>query len=224
MLAPTTGKAQTNFSLGADFVSSYLWRGAATAGARIQPSLGLTAGGFSVGVWGNGDISGASYKEVDLSVEYSVGGLTDYWWSGESAFNYFDFEEDACQHLLEVNLGYEFESGLGFSWNTMIAGTGDKFLDDTKTKRAFSTYVEAGYSFSVKDVALTATLGCSPWKSNVMYTGAYPFATDGFAVTNISLTATKDMVFTDKFSPPVFGQLAFNPATEDVFLIFGIGF
>ena len=106
----------------------------------------------------------------------------------------------------------------------MIAGTADKYLDDTKTKRAYSTYVEAGYSFDVKDVSLTGTLGFSPWKSNVLYTGAYPYATDSFAVTNISLTASKSISITDSFSLPVFGQLAFNPATEDVFLIFGIIF
>ena len=228
LLIPATTKAQTEFSLGADFVSSYMWRGVATAGASIQPALDLTAGGFSIGAWGSVEVAGSGYKEVDLAIGYSIGGfsigLTDYWWDGEGTFNYFQFKEDQCSHLLEVNLGYEFESGLGFSWNTMIAGTGDKFLDDTKTKRAYSTYVEAGYSFDVKDVGLTAALGFSPWKSDVLYTGAYPYATDGFAVTNISLTASKSISITDSFSLPVFGQLAFNPATEDVFLIFGISF
>ena len=228
LLMPVTSKAQTDFSFRADFVSSYMWRGVATAGASIQPAMGLTAGGFSIGTWGSVEVAGFGYKEVDLAIGYSVGGfsigLTDYWWDGEGAFNYFKFKEDQHSHLLEVNLGYELESGLSFSWNTMVARTGDKYLDDSETKRAYSTYVEAGYSFDVKDVNLTASLGFNPWKSNVLYTDAYPYATDGLAVTNISLTASKSISISDRFSLPVFSQLAFNPATEDVFLVFGISF
>ena len=228
LLMSVTSKAQTDFSFGADFVSSYMWRGVATAGASIQPAVDLTAGGFSIGAWGSVEVAGFGYKEVDLAIGYSIGGfsigLTDYWWDGEGAFNYFKFKEDQHSHLLEVNLEYELESGLSFSWNTMVAGTGDKYLAETDTKRAYSTYVEADYSFDVKDVSLTAALGFNPWKSNVLYTGAYPYATDELAVTNISLIASKSISVTDRFSLPVFGQLAFNPATEDVFLVFGISF
>ena len=57
-----------------------------------------------------------------------------------------------------------------------------------------------------------------------MYTNGYPYATDGFAVTSLSLTASKEIAITDKFSLPVFGQVTFNPAKEDVFLVFGFSF
>ncbi len=232
LLAPVTGKAQCDFSVGADFVSSYVWRGAATAGTSIQPSMGLSASGFNVGAWGSVDISGQGYKEVDLSVSYTIGGfrfgLTDYWWDGEGAFDYFDFKKDESSHLLEANLGYKFGFGLELSWNTVVAGAGDKYADGDDTKRTFSTYVEAGYSFAIKDVNLIAAIGASPWKSDVLYTGyekdGQQYGTDGFAVTNISLAASKDVAITDKFSMPLFGQLAFNPAKEDVFLVFGLSF
>ena len=225
----TTTKAQPDFSFGADFVSSYMWRGMAVAGTSIQPSMDLTAGGFGIGAWGSVDISGNGYKEINLSLTYSVNGfsigLSDYWWNGEDAFDFFNFEKNSCPHYLDVNLGYEFDFGLHLEWNTIVAGAGDKYLGNNgKSKRAFSSYFEAGYSFNIQDVELTAALGFTPWNSAVMYTEAYPYATNGFAVNNISLKASKDITVTDKFSLPVFGQLAFNPATEDVFLIFGISF
>ncbi len=232
LLTPVTGKAQCDFSAGADFVSSYVWRGVATAGTSIQPSMGLSVGGFSVDAWGSVDIAGQGYKEVDLSASCTISGfrfgLTDYWWDGEGAYDYFDFKKDESSHLLEVNLGYKFDFGLGLSWNTMVAGAGDKYTDGGDIKRAFSTYVEAGYSFSIKDISLTVAIGASPWKSNVLYTSyekdGQQYGTDGFAVTNISLAASKDVAVTDKFSLPLSGLLAFNPAKEDVFLVFGFSF
>ncbi|MDR1666926.1 MAG: hypothetical protein LBS03_04445 [Bacteroidales bacterium] len=249
LLMPATSKAQTEFSVGADLVSSYVWRGSVGAGASFQPSVGLTAGGFSIGFWGSTDIASLGLKEVDLSLGYSVGGLsiglTDYWWNGEGSFEEIDtdgdgtpdavestgfdyfqlFKEDANSHLLELNLGYSFEFGLSLSLNTMLAGAQDKYVDDNgELKRSFTTYFELGYDFSIGDVSLTAALGLSPWNKTGLYTGGYPYATDGLAVTNIALTASKEIAITDKFSLPVFGQIGFNPAKEDVFLVFGISF
>ncbi|MDR1865896.1 MAG: hypothetical protein LBR08_10045 [Bacteroidales bacterium] len=242
LLVPATSKAQTEFSVGADLVSSYVWRGVYNAGASFQPSVALTAGNFSIGAWGSTNFVLAQ-KEVDLFLSYSIGGLsvglTDYWWSGEGALDYFQlFKKDANSHLLELNLGYSFEFGLSLSLNTMLAGSQDKYIDDAGTvKRSFTTYFEAGYDFSVGDVNLTAALGFSPWNKTGLYTGGslfglpsaglvfpYAYATDEFAVNNISLKAAKEITITDSFSLPVYGQLIFNPAIEDAFLVFGITF
>jgi hypothetical protein len=246
LLLPATGKAETDFSVGADLVSSYVWRGVYNAGASFQPSVGLTAGGFSVGFWGSSDfVLGA--KEVDLSLAYTLGGftvgLTDYWWSGEGVLDYFQLtkkqtldhfvaEEFANSHLLELNLGYAFEFGLSLSLNTFLAGAQDLYENNGKITRSFTSYFEAGYDFKIGEVDLTAALGLSPWNKTGAYTGGslflggspYPYATDGFAVNNISLTAKKEIAITDKFSLPVFGQVSWNPAIEDVFLVFGISF
>jgi hypothetical protein len=231
ILLPVTvrAKAPTGFSLSADFVSSYVWRGTYCAGTSIQPAMGFEAGGFFIEAWGSVDVGGQGLKEVDLSTGYSFGkfsiGLSDYWWNNEFAHDYFRFKKDFSSHILEVNLDYEFVSGFHLSWNTMIAGAQDKYVNDSgKTRRAFSTYIEAGYSFDIGSVELTAAIGCSPWKSDVMYTGNYEYGTDGFAVNNISLSATKSITVTDRFSLPVFGKLVFNPSTEDVFFVFGISF
>lgn len=48
---------KVNFKVSADVVSSYVWRGAYNAGASIQPTLGMSAGNFSLTVWGSKEIS-----------------------------------------------------------------------------------------------------------------------------------------------------------------------
>jgi len=222
VLAVSTAKSQTEVSFGADLVSSYVWRGTLCAGTSIQPALGLSIGDFSIGAWGSVDASNRGFKEVDLAVSYAFGGftvgVTDYWWNGEGAFDYFHFKENESSHLLEANLSYAHESGFSLAWNTMLAGAQDK--DFVTGDRVFSSYAEAGYTFDVNGIELTAALGFCPWKPNHMY----GTTTDSFAVTNISLAASKTIEITNMFSVPVFSQLIFNPATEDVFLVFGVSF
>ena len=222
------GKAE--FSVNADLVSSYVWRGIYLGGSSIQPDMSFSLGGFSVGAWGSVDITGfGMYKEVDLYASYSFGnftaGLFNYWDCSEGDFNYFDFSENTA-HKLEVNLLYSFDPfPLSLGWNTIVAGN-DHFNENGKAKRAFSTYAEASYAFSVKEVYLDVALGVSPWKSSTLYTNYYwrNGEKDGFQVVNLSLTASRNIKITDRYSLGIFGQLAFNPACEDTFFVFGIKF
>ncbi len=231
LFMPFTGWAQSkcDFSLGADFVSSYIWRGMYLSGTSIQPDMGMEIGGFSIGAWGSIDISNTGYKEVDLVAGYSLGGfyfgLSDYWVSEEDSYNYFDFKKNETSHTLEVNLIYSFPTfPLSLSWNTMVAGNDQYLNNNGKLKQAFSTYVEAAYAFSVKDINLDVALGASPWNSRTQYTTGYTYATNNFAVVNISLKAAKDIQITENYSLGVFGQLVFNPAKDDAFFVFGINF
>jgi len=217
-----------DFSLGADLVSSYLWRGTVYSGASIQPAMELNIGGFTIGAWGSVEMASSGFKEVDLTANYNFGnftvGLFNLWPSWEGENNYFDFSESTV-HVLEANLLYSFDPfPLTLGWNTIIAGD-DKYMNNNgKLKRAYSTYVEATYSFSVKNVKLELVVGASLWKSSVLYTNHWRGGTDGFAVVNTSLMATREIKITDSYSLPIFTQLAFNPANEDAFLVFGIKF
>ncbi|MDR1526604.1 MAG: hypothetical protein LBS46_02900 [Dysgonamonadaceae bacterium] len=200
------GITAQEFSVGADVVSSYVWRGAYQGGgASIQPSLTFSSGGFSIGAWGSSNFSGGN-KEVDFSLAYAVGGvslaITDYWWEGENALNYFNYHN---AHHLEAGLSYTLPESfpLRLAWNTM-------FIEPDSQ---FSTYIEAAYPFEVKGVNLEATLGITPWE------GIYA---DRLAISNISLKASKEIKITDSFSLPVFSQIILNPDTEDIFLVFGI--
>lgn len=56
--------------------------------------------------------------------------------------------------------------------------------------------------------------------------GAVPYATDfyganGFAVTNISVQAAKEIRVTDSFTLPLFAGIAANPCAQKTYLYFG---
>jgi hypothetical protein len=210
-----------NFSVGADVVSSYIWRGDYSGAAGIQPHIGLDIAGFSIGAWGNTDFTGAASKEVDFTVGYEIAGLslalTDYWIvnqdDGDKYFNY-DAKKGGA-HAFEAPLGYTLpvESfPLSLSWNTIFAGADGV---NAKAVKAYSTYVEASYPFAIKEVALDAAIGLSPWETSF-------YASNGFSVVNISLKASKEIKVTNSFTLPLFGQLIVNPRSEDAFFVVGV--
>ena len=220
-----------NLSVSADVVSTYVWRGSYQAGTSIQPCMEFTAGGFSIGAWGSVDIAGFGYKEMDLMAYYSfknvTAGIFDYWVAGEMNYRFFDFSK-STQHLLDAWLTYDFNRlPLTVGWYTIVAGDEQfsKYEKKGKMKKAFPTYIEAIYTFPVKEVNLEATIGVSPWNSGVIYNRADEGGhTNGFAVVNLSLKASKDIKITEHYAFPVYGQLILNPAKEDLFLVFGIKF
>ena len=75
-----------SFSGGADIVSTYLWRGVYEAGVSFQPTLVMTAGNFSATAWGSVDFASTTYKEMDLTLAYTLGPVTrslaDLYWTG----------------------------------------------------------------------------------------------------------------------------------------------
>lgn len=75
-----------SFSLGADVVSRYVWRGTDFGESiSIQPALTYTHGGFSIGSWASyaADPSSAGVNEHDLWLSFAAGpisvGVTDYY-------------------------------------------------------------------------------------------------------------------------------------------------
>lgn len=229
-----------SFNVQGNLVSSYVWRGMYQSGAAIQPTLGLSAGGFSLTAWGSVDFTGQGHKEADLTAAYSVKGFTislaDYWWAGQAGSNtsgekanadvdgagrnkYFNFDNHDTKHILEAGLAYTLpieKFPLSIAWYTMFWGGDKKANDKGEVKNAYSSYIELNYPFTVKTVDLNTTLGASPFKSPGNYYN------DGFAVTNVGLKATKAIRFTDNFSLPVFAQAIWSPSREDVHFVFGI--
>lgn len=207
-----------NFSVGADVVSSYVWRGAYSGEAAFQPAASLSIGNFSLSAWASTGIT-SLHKEVDFTVGYSIGGLslaiTDYWWEGEGAFKYLNYGKETA-HLWEGSLGYTLpvkSFPLSLSVNTMFAGADKKTEEGKEDKNNFSTYIEASLPFTIKDVNLSASVGATPWKGDIYASQA--------SVVNISLKAGKEIKITDSFSLPVFGQIILNPHQEDIFFVFG---
>ena len=220
-LVAVTTQAQ-KFSLGADLVSSYVWRGFNFGGTSIQPSIGFEAGNFSIGAWGSVNASDfQSYKEFDLTAGYRFSGIsiavTDYWIAQEGTSSYFNYNKDkGTAHTFEASLGYALPIAkfpLSLSWNTNFAG-----IDGLKSngKTAWSSYFELSCPFDIKDVALTAALGLTPWETDYYSAGS-------FAVINVSLKAVKEIKISE-LHLPLFVQLVLNPRTENAFLVFGVSF
>lgn len=216
-------QSEIEIDLGADVVSSYVWRGFKTAGASVQPSLSASLGGFSLSAWGSTDFTGnEGSKEVDFTAAYEKSGfkiaLTDYWWDGEGAYRYFsypDTETGNGGHMLEGTIGYTFPEAfpLSVSWNTFFLGRGNKKANGDNS---YSTYVELAYPFSVKGVDMGISTGFTPWENATLGTSK------GFKVTSVMLHASKSIKITDSFSLPVFANIIANPAQEDIHFVFGI--
>jgi len=205
-------------SLGTDIVSHYIWRGQELGAVSLQPSLGVSYKGLSLGAWGSAGLSRPSdTEEFDLTLSYSAGGfnigVTDYWFnSGPDLQNrYFKYGKGATNHVFEAFAGYDFDFA-SLQWYTNFAGN-DCVNEDGRL--SYSSYLEASVPFAFGGVDWTATAGVVPFATDF-------YGVDGFALINLALTASKDIRVTDTFSIPVFAQLAANPDTGKAFLVFGI--
>ena len=200
-----------------DFVNEYIWRGQKLGDVAVQPTLGVGYKGLSLTAWGSYGLSNKDdVKEMDLTLGYAVGGLnigiTDYWFSEglDPDGRYFKYDAHGTNHLFEANIGYDF----GFAslqWYTNFAGNDGL---NKSGKRAYSSYVEASVPFGLASIDWTATAGAVPYASTL-------YGTTGFAVTNLSLRATKDIRVTNSFRIPIFAQLTGNPCAQKAYLVFG---
>ena len=112
--------------------------------------------------------------------------------------------------MFEANIGYDF----GFAslqWYTNFAGNDGVNKDG---KRAYSSYFEVNVPFKLVTVDWTAAAGAVPYATDF-------YGTTGFAVTNLSLKATKEIKVTDSFSIPIFGQVVGNPCSQKAYLVLG---
>ena len=196
-------------STGADFVSTYVWRGVAYSGPSIQPYVDFTAGNFSFGGWGSQGYDG--FQEMDLYASYSFDfglsiGITDYYYPGTPWLSFSEDADagDAGSHAFELNAGYG-SGAFSFSANYILneaSGAGSAGGD---------TYFELGYSLSAADLFVGAGDG---WHSS-----------DGeFALVNVGVTVSKELKITETFSVPLFGSMVLNPDSEQFYLLAGVSF
>ena len=208
-------KIETTIS--GDIVSRYIWRGQDLGDVSLQPTLGIGYKGLSLTAWGNVGLSNPSdTKEFDLTLAYTIGGfnigVTDYWLSEglDPEARYFKYDAHGTNHVFEANIGYDFGVA-SIQWFTNFAGNDGTNKDG---KRAYSSYAEIVVPFKLSAIDWTATVGAVPYATDY-------YGTTGFAVTNLSLKATKDIKITDSFSIPIFGQIVGNPCSQKAYLVFG---
>ena len=218
MMAFAQGEDKVETTLGADFVSSYIWRGQDLGSTAVQPTFGVGYKGLSLTTWGSyGLVNPADTKEFDLTLAYTIGGLnigvTDYWFTtgGDPDGRYFRYNAHGTNHVFEANIGYDFGVA-SLQWFTNFAGNDGVNKDG---KRAYSSYVEATVPFALGGVDWAATAGVVPFATDF-------YGTTGAAVTNLSLKASKEVKVTDTFRLPVFGQVVANPCSQKAYMVLGV--
>ena len=208
--------AQENIetTISGDIVSSYIWRGQDLGNVS---TLGIGYKGLSLTAWGSVGLSDpADTKEFDLTLGYTIGalniGVTDYWFNAglDPENRYFKYEAHGTNHVFEANIGYDLGPA-SIQWFTNFAGNDGANKDG---KRAYSSYVALTVPFKLATVDWTATAGAVPFETDF-------YGTNGFAVTNLALKATKNIKVTETFSVPIFGQVVANPCSQRAYLVFG---
>lgn len=211
----TLPAAAQDFSLGADVVSRYVWRGTDFGeSASIQPSLSFATGGLEIGTWASYamDPSSAEFNEHDLWVGYTAGplsfGVTDYYFpnAGVGFFN-FDGEGEGA-HLIEPYVAFSGPQTFPVTFYAAYVAHNDP--DN-------SVYLNASYPFLVEGVDMSLGVGASPTESAL-------YGTSGFGVVDIVLSASKSVPLTDAFALPLSVAYILNPYAEKSYLVFGLSF
>jgi hypothetical protein len=232
------------FSVGADLVSRYIWRGADYGNSpAVQPAVALSVAGFKAGFWGSYGLGQYSkkvndsvienmghYAEFDMYLSYTWKGVTlmayDYFFpnplSPNSDNKFFNFKNQTTGHTLEVCLSWAGTEKIPLQLfaGTLVYGA-DKGKDSTGVYGAgednnFSTYFEAAWLFDVKG------FGVKPFVGGIPFGSAWygPYA----GIVNAGVTVSKQIRITKDYSLPVFGSVITNPQAESVFMVFGISF
>lgn len=207
----STAQAE-GFKVGADVVSSYVWRGLdLDSSPAIQPALSYTFPGIGVviGGWGSYAVSennGSRYKEVDLYATIPVGPVsltvTDYYVPDGDNNKSFDFSCDG-PNVVELSVGYA-KDNLTLLAAINVAG------NDTSLGYKNAKYFEAGYKFYDKD-GYTA--------KGIVGLGDEDYYGDGEG-DNIALVNTGISVSKDRYT----ASYVYNPDTEISNLVFMASF
>jgi len=207
------------WSLGADVVSRYIWRGIDFGESlSLQPALAYSAGGFEIGTWASYSVSadGAGANEHDLYAAYRFDlgnqssvtlGVTDYYFPAPEGADWSNYEGDGDgAHWIELMAGVTGPAGFPISLTGLMMVHNDP---------DGSLYVEASYPVSAPGVDLGLTLGLVANES-----AFYGVATA--SVINLGLSAAKELRVTDSFALPLSVSYIVNPTHERSYLVCGI--
>ena len=208
---PLRAQESGNWSMavGADAVSSFLWRGMESGGPSIQPSVYFDYENgdwaVSIGSWGSKSVYknryGVYYDELDFSAEASWRNLT------LSLANYNEFYGEGFDGAyLDLGLSYTLSEKvpLTVSWYSIL---------DNK----MPSYFELSYDFSISVVDFSVAAGCWPFKS-------WYYGNGGFNVCNLNLSAGHEFELRDDMVLPVSAQIMYNPSWNEFFWGVSVGY
>lgn len=216
---------QSNFHLGVDLQTKYVWRGMemmqSDAAPVIFPGINYQYEGLYVYALGGYAING-QYAEVDMGISYTwkwlTVGLNDYYYPALNGpkDRYFNFNKNTTGHWLEAAVTVAPEKIPAYLTVSNFFYGADKTLDG---KQAYSTYVELGtyYDF-LESNRLSLALGAACNKS--CYTGYE----SGFGICNVELKYTYTVAFQNGWSLPLNVAYIINPVMEKSFVNFSTSF
>ncbi len=235
--------AAINF--GADLMSRFIWRGIDFGNSpAIQPNLSFSWKGLNIGAWGSyaftpytvtvndSLVNAGTYSETDLYISYTYKWFTlmvfDYFTvnglNPNEGNRYYDFNNASTGHTFEGCFSFDGPENfpLQFLAGTLFYGA-DKDRDSTGvygagTHNNYSTYFELAYKINLAKIGveLRPFIGGIPFGSS--WYGPYA------GVTNLGLTAKKEVPITQQYSLPVQVSLITNPQAQSVFIVFGMSF
>ena len=197
------------FEVGADWVSSYLWRGQNIGGMAIQPMVSLDWKGLYVSGWANIGADNWSFEELNPELDITIGydnfglavDLTHLnYFGGDPYFGKggFKAQEQTTSSTMEVHAGFHVgdlieKFPLSLDWYTTIYGD-DCYQDENgEWQRAWSTYIQLGYQFELPlGMTLDTRVGLTPWR------GMYSFYEEVWedaktvAINNINLRLQRE--------------------------------
>ena len=222
-----------SFEVGADVVTSYLWRGMNLGGLSVQPSVTLGWNGLYVSGWAN--IGADSWQfivlnpELDITIGYENYGfaldLTHlYYFCGDTYFRGLgDANNALSSSTMELHAGINIGEWvkilpLSVDWYTTILGydpvldTNGELVrnDNGNAQRAYSTYIQLGYDIELPlDIILGIKAGFTPWKG--MYTDYQEVWTSGrtVGINNLQLRAEREFEIGSLYLN-VWGEAMFN--------------
>ena len=203
---------ESNFHLGLDLQTKYIWRGmemiTEDAAPVVFPAVNYQNKGFYAYVMGGYALNG-KYSEVDLGLSYTYKwitvGINDYYYPTTTTPNdqYFNFKSKETGHWLEAVVTIAPEKIPAYLTVSNFFAGADKDLDGNQ---AYSTYAELGghYDF-LNDHQLALAIGMAFNKS------CYNAYEHGFGVCNVELKYTYNVNFNDKFTLPLSVAYIVNP-------------
>ena len=220
------GELGLTFEVGADLVSSYLWRGQNIGGMSIQPMVSLDWKGLYISGWANIGADNWAFQdinpELDITIGYDNFGLAVdlthlYYFGGDPYFGKggFKAQEQTTSSTMEahagLHLGDLFEKvPLSLDWYTTIYGDDCYLNDKGEWQRAWSTYIEVGYDFELPlGLMLGTRLGIVPWRSS--YSGYQEVWKNAktVAINNINLRLDREFALKHVFLG-VWGEMMLN--------------
>ena len=214
----------SNFHLGLDLQTKYMWRGMEMipeeSAPVLFPCVNYSWNGLYVYAMGGYAFNG-KYAEVDLGLSYTWKGLTvafnDYYYPtiGSKGDEYFGGKHNG--HWLEACITYTPERvPLWITASNFFAGDDDKYEDaDGNLKQAYSTYLEIGtyYDF-LNNNRISLAVGMTPTRS------CYTNYEKKFAVCNIDLKYTYNVNFKNGWTLPLSAEYIYNPVFDKPYINF----